>query len=589
MDEKPTGTVTFMFTDVVQSSQLWDGHHDAMQTAMAEHDELMRSSVAAHRGVVVKQTGDGIFAVFASAFDSVEAGVDVQASIAERSWPGLPEGIEVRIGIHTGEAELRDGDYFGASVTRAARVMGLAGGGEVLVSASTYQVVVDRLAGGLALHDVGQRDLRGLSRPERVFSLSAGDAHQLSSSPSSSTSTHTPAPRAVWIAVLPFENIGDDPDREYFAGGITEDIMTGLAACRSLRVVARSSSFQFKGSGKTSREVARELGARFVLEGSVRCAGGRIRVTTRLIDASDGHQLWADRSDGDMADIFDLQDEITRNVVGAIDPAIRLAEAERVTRTRPDSLDAWDHVQQGWSALWKYKRASTAEAIGHFRTAVSNAPDYAEAHAGLALAEALNAWLWFSPDPRVSLETALEMAKRAVELDDRDAMSHSAFAWVSYALGRLRTAAGAAERAIALNPSLADAYIVGGVAIAHGGDPASGIELIVRGMELSPMHPMSNWFFGGKAIAHFLLHENDAAIADARTALQIRHGYLFARVVLVASLVEVEQIDEARRELSVILSLEPEFSAARLDLYTFSDPTALPRLLSGLRSAGLGD
>lgn len=589
MTRYPSGTVTFLFTDVVGSSRLWEEHYEAMHRAMAGHDAIVKQAVAA-AGVFIKQTGDGAFAVFSSAFDAIEAATTIQRDLA--ALPGeSPPGFAVRIGVHTGEAELRDGDYFGSTVNRAARVMSTAGGGEVLLSAATQEVVRDRLPAGLALQDAGERELRGMSRPEHVFVLSASDeyAAQLDRSPPTPKIevADEEARRAAWIAVLPFENMSGDLEQDYFAEGISEDVITRLSAFRSLRVIARTSSFRYKGSQASISRIAADLGVRFVLEGSVRKAGDRVRVTAQLVEAPARHHVWADRYDARLDDIFDVQDEITSSIVVAVHPAIRVVESERVRKARPESMDAWDHVQRGWSEFFTHKKHANKAAVAHFEAAVGLDPEYAEAHAGLSSAHAFAAWLLWADDPHAALDLAYAEARRAVALDPRDAMSHTTLAVATYAMGRLDASAQAAERAIEFNPSLPTAHLFGGVAKIHGGRPEEGIRMIDRALVLNPRDPGAHWFHGGRAIGNFLIGDHESAVADARRGISLRYGYLFGRVVLTASLAEMGRIDEAREEMAVILSIQPDFSPAFLDLYTFSNEADRRRLVDGLRAAGL--
>lgn len=389
--------------------------------------------------------------------------------------------------------------------------------------------------------------------------------------------------RAVWIAVLPFDNIGEDPDEEYFADGITEDVITGLSAYRSMRVIARSSSFRYRGSESTIPAIAEELGVQYVLEGSVRRSGTRVRVTAQLIEAPDHHHIWADRYDSDLEDIFEAQDRITASIVAAIDPAIR---ADYMTRPHPENLRAWDHVQRAWYQHWKAKAEACRTAVDHFRQALEIDAGYAEAHAGLATALALGVWLLWSDDPSSDLEAAETHAKRAVHLDDRDAWGHDAMAMVAYVQGRMELTIKEADRAIRLNPSLAVAYMLAGVGRIHGGDPEAGIPLMTKAMEISPQDPFNTWFFGGRAIGHLLAGHYEDAAADARHAIRTRYGYLMGRVILVVALVQLGHLEEAEAELASILDIDPGFSTDYLSRYTFSGKQR-EMFESSLRAAGL--
>lgn len=374
--------------------------------------------------------------------------------------------------------------------------------------------------------------------------------------------------RAVWIAVLPFENLGNDPEQEYFADGIAEDVITGLSAYHSLRVIARSSSFQYRGSELNLLEIAQRLDVRFLLEGSVRVSGKRVRVTAQLIEVPDRHHIWADRYEADIEDIFEAQDRITSSIVAAIDPAIR---ASQVTRPHPKEIKAWDLVQKGWYEAWKAKPESYKRAIQHFRDGIDLDPEYAEAHAGLATSLAFGVWLRWAKNPVEDLRQAETHAKKAIDLDERDAMGHESLSMVAYAQGRMPLTIKEGDRAIALNPSRAVAHMLAGAGRIHGGDPEGGIPFMDRAMELSPQDPFNTWFLGGRAIGHLLGGHYAEATDDARTAIATRYGYLMGRVILVVALVQLQRDDDANSELAALLEIDPDFSVEYLARYTLTD------------------
>jgi adenylate cyclase len=588
MSGYPVGTVTFLFTDIVGSSELWERNHDAMQSAMTVHDRIVQQCVDLHSGVEVKHTGDGIFAVFTSAFDAVAASYDLQAAMLAEDWGELGS-FTIRCGLHTGEAQLRAEDYFGPEVNRAARVMSLAGSAQTLVSHTTRGIVQDRLPTSLRLVSFGEHELKGLNRPEQIFELvgsevSRTDDREETPARASGDSTR----RAARIAVLPFENSGGNPDEDFFGDGISEDVISALAAWRSLRVTARTSSFLYKKATSTIAEIARDLAVDYVLEGSVRRAAGRVRVTAQLVDGATGHPVWAERYDEELDDIFEVQDQITQGIVVAIDPAIRSADTERAARGRHENLDAWDHLQRGWSFFYRYKPDANVKSRESFKAAIEVDGGYAQAYAGLSQTHFCDAWLRWSDDASDSLDSSYRFAQRALELDDRDALSHVSLGFASYGLGRMTQVVQAADRATELNPSLAPAWILGGTARAHGGiDAAAGAAMCTRAIELDPRNPMAMWALGGRAICHFMSHELDSAVDDARASVASRHGYLMGRVILVASLVELGRSDEARRELDVLLELRPDFTTDFLALYTFDVPKDRQRFVDSLRSAGL--
>jgi len=587
----PTGTVTFLFTDVVDSSRLWEKHPDAMRHAMGVHDEVMRELIEANSGLMVKQTGDGAFAVFDSAMDATTAATAIQAALTAQSW-GPAAALSIRMGLHTGEAELRNSDYFGSAVNRAARVMGLAQGGHTYLSAATAELVKNQLSDGMSLRDLGDKDLRGMDRSEHIFELTdvgQGDETESASiEPSRSKGPdNDEARRATWIAVLPFDNMSGDPDQEYFSDGISEDIITGLSAWRSLRVVSRTSSFHYRGTDLSIAQIAEDLGVQYVLEGSVRNAGGRVRVTAQLIEGATDHHVWADRYDDELADIFNVQDQMTHNIVTAIDPAIRDAAADRSARLQPDNLEAWDHVQRGLSLLLTHRKETNVEARRHFESAVELDPDYAQAHAGLSWAHSLDAWLNWVAERSVSIDLAYDEAKRAVKYDNHDPVCHFALALANFAMRRMDATLRSAERAIELNPSLAFGHFLAGAAKIHSGSPEQGLEMATYAIALSPRDPALAWFVGLLANGQFLLENYSDAAREARAAIKIRHGYLFGRVVLTSSLAHLGDIEGARAELDEILRLSPTFTTDLLDAYSYADENVQHRLIEGLRLAGL--
>lgn len=528
-----------------------------------------------HRGRVVDDPGDNFLLEFPSASDAVECALEIQdlTTRGDRS-PNRPR-MELRVGIHVGEVILDQGRIYGDGVNIAARLEALAAPGGICIS----KTVRDQLAGPLELSDLGERRLKNVAEPISVYAIGPTRAPLPGGAESESQ-------RAAWIAVLPLANLSGD-DQTYFADGITEDLMTRLSANRSLRVISRNSSFRYRESQLSASQIAEELGVRFLLQGSVRRSGDRVRVNARLIEAPAEQHVWADRYDVQLTDVLEAQDQIINGIAVAIDPAIRSAEVTRLRASTTENWTAWERVQRGWHEHYKFKPEANREALTHFTQALAIDPGYAEAHAGVAHAHFGDAWLLWSDDPPGSAWQAYEAAQRAVSLDDRNALCHLSLSLANYAMGRLGGTLRSAERAIELNPSLAMAYVMAAGAKTHGGKPAEGLVLANQALELNPRDPALNWFLGMKALSEFLLGDHSSAERDARRALEIRHGYLFGRVILVASLVESGRLDDARAELKTILQLDPDFTPTRLDAYIFDDPSHRDRLLRGLSVAGL--
>ncbi len=576
--------VAIVSADVAGYSRLISLDEVATVRTLTSYRETMSELVVQHRGRVVDNPGDNALLEFPSATDAVQCAIQIQEAITERNQDvPADRKMEFRIGVHLGEVMVEGDRIYGEGVNVAARLEAMADVGGVCVSKTIRDQVVSKI--DATFTDLGEQTLKHIPEPVHAYRVDM-DAD-----------TPTPVPpvestddaRAAWIAVLPFDNLSGDPDQDYFADGIAEDVITRLSAFRSLRVIARTSSFRYRGTDAAIPDIAEELGVRFVLEGSVRRAGDRVRVTAQLIDATDQHHVWADRYDEDLTDIFELQDQITRSIVSAINPAIRAAEVQRVARVRPDNLDAWDHVQRGTLEMHKHKKDANVEARRHFHAAIDLDPGYGEAHAGLAWAYFWEAFLYWSEEPPVTLELAYQEAKRAIELDQLDAASHGALAAVSIWLKRLDAALSAAEQAIRLNPSLASGHFLGGVAQKYLGHPKEGIEMMSRAIALSPHDPSLNWFYGARGLGHFMLGQLEEAVVDARTGIHIRYGYLLARVVLIASLVEMEKLAEAQTELQILLDIRPDFTLSLFDGYPFTEATDhhRERLIAGLMAAGL--
>lgn len=532
---------------------------------LTEYRALISRLVQSRGGRVVDNPGDNALLEFPSATAAVECSIAVQDEVRKRNT-AAERPMELRIGIHLGEVMVEDGRIYGDGVNVAARLEAIAPVGGICISKSVHDQVVSKL--DAEFEDIGEHHLKNIRQPVHAFSV--GGSTQLDNVAAAVAADEADAldQRAVWIAVLPFDNIGNNPDQDYFADGITEDVITGLSGYRSLRVTARSSSFRYRDSGLPVPQIAEELGVRFILEGSVRRAGNRVRVTAQLIEAPDRHHIWADRYDSDLDDVFDAQDRITSSIVAAIDPAIR---SDHVSRPHPGDLTTWDHVQHGLFEQGKAKPAAHREALRHFHRAIELDPGSAISHAGLSWSLGSAVWLRWSDDPAKDLELAEVHAKRAVELDDRDALGHQSLALVAYARGRMDLVVKETDRALRLSPSLATAYMLGSVGRSHGGDPEAGIPMMTKAIELSPQDPWITWFYGGRAIGHLLAGHYEDAVVDARKAVKTRYGYLMGRVILTVALVQLGRMDEANRELATLLEIDPGFQTDYLSRYTFTD------------------
>jgi TolB-like protein/Flp pilus assembly protein TadD len=388
------------------------------------------------------------------------------------------------------------------------------------------------------------------------------------------------------IVVLPFVNMSGDAEQEYFADGIAEDIITGISKLRWFFVIARNSAFTYKGRAVDVKKVASELGVRYVLEGSVRKGGNRVRITAQLIDAATGNHIWADRYDGDLSDVFALQDDITRKVVAAIEPKLLEAEGIRSQGRSPEDFDAWETVAHANSLFWRVTRSEGESAIAMLRNAVRRYPGYGPAHSTLAFMLIVSGYLgWDVIEPRT--KEALSLATRAAELDHSDPWAHLALGYVALSLRRTEEAAEEFRRAIELNPNFAAAHGYLGFAQAMAGDTEHAIVHVEQAIRMSPHDPQNAIFNVGLAVAHYLAGRYDEAIAFGRKALQQRVGMTGGHRIYVASLAQAGRLEEATTALERLRELQPELSIAWCKQYVPYTPATLEAFLDGMRKAGL--
>src|SRR5262245_60727245 len=478
--------------DVVGFSRLTGADEDrTLARLRALRSDLIDPTIAVYNGRVVKRTGDGAIVEFRSVVEAVRCAIEIQNSMIERN-AGLPpeRRIEFRIGIHLGDVvEESDGDLMGDGVNIAARLEGVAQPGAICLSVDAYRQVRSRL--DLAISDLGETRLKNIAEPVHIYSLQVrsgmvGKAIALAGTPAAGLSF----PDKPSIAILPFQNMSGDAEQEYFADGMVEDIITALSRFRALSVIARNSSFVYKGRAVDVRQVSRELGVRYVLEGSVRKAANRIRITAQLINASTGAHLWAERSDGGLEDIFDLQDQVTMRVVGEIAPKLEQAEIDRAKRKPTDRLDAYDYYMRGRANLNRGTREATDEALGQFYQALQIDPDFASACAMAAwshLWRKVNGWM---TDRSQEIAEGARLAHRAVELgaDDDVALTRGGHALGHFA-DDLDGGMTLLDRALVLNPNLASAWFLGGFLRVWNGDSNGATEYFERAMRLSPLDP----------------------------------------------------------------------------------------------------
>jgi adenylate cyclase len=576
-----------LVADVVGYSRLMgadeEGTHVALKTLRRE---IADPKIVEHRGRIVQTAGDGLLVEFASVVDAVRCAVEMQREMAARS-AGVPSErrIEFRIGINLGDIMVDENDLFGDGVNVAARLETLAEPGGICVSRVVRDQVRDKLA--VSFEDMGEQRVKNIARPVRAYRMLLAER---TSAPSNPLDTAAPRPLLTdrpSIAVLPFKNVSGDPEQEYFVDGITEDIITALSKWRWFLVISRNSTFAYKAKPVNLRQIRCDLDVRYVLQGSVRKAGQRVRITSQLIDAATGIHLWAERYDHELTDIFAVQDEITSRVVVAIEPALSRAESRRGAAKRPEHMGAWDYCQRGFWHLNKLTATDGAAAYGLFKTAVALDPTLAEAYLGLARALIVQ-WEYGSIEELApSVREARESAIQAAALDGENPYAQYVLAQTSHWAGDVRAAIAFASRAIELNENFALGYFYLGIALSLDGRHEEALEALETGLRLSPRDPRASTWLANKARVLYHLRRYAEAIEAASAARRIRpHAY--GSLVLVASCAQLGRDKEAATALAEIPTLpggSAKITRGYLDRY--SNPAAREHMAEGLRKAGV--
>jgi adenylate cyclase len=582
--------------DVVGYSRLTGADEDrTLARLRALRSDLIDPTIAVHHGRIVKRTGDGALVEFRSVVDAVRCAIEVQNGMVERN-AGLPpeRRIDFRIGIHLGDiVEESDGDLMGDGVNIAARLEGIAKPGGICLSEDAFRQVKARL--NVAVNDLGATQLKNIPDPIRVYSLEVGVAAQAESATQSGPAASEKAsalalPDKPSIAVLPFQNMSGDPEQEYFADGIVEDIITALSRFRQLFVIARNSTFVYKGRAIDVKQVGRELGVRYVLEGSIRKSGNRVRITGQLIDAATGAHLWADRFDGALEDVFDLQDQVTTNVVGAIAPKLEDAEIERIKRKPTESLDAYDLYLRGVACFRHYNnREQLREAQRLFHKAIERDPEFAAPYGMAAWCYVpLRALGWIS-DFAQDAADATRLAEGAAKFgkDDAVALCGAGFAMANF-IGDLDRGATLMDRARTLNSNLAAAWMGSGWISVRLGEPELGLERLKHAMRLSPFDPRNYVIYGATAAAHFFAGRYDEASSWADKAERERSHYATGPLFAAASHAQAGRFAEAHNALARLHLIDPGLRLSNLkDWIALRRPQDLTRFEDGLRKAGL--
>lgn len=547
--------------------------------------EILEPLITEHRGRIVKLMGDGLLVEFASAVDSVVCAMAWQEKVATHEADGdRDKGLRFRIGINLGDVIVEGGDLHGDGVNIAARLEGLAEPGGICLSGDAYRQVKGKTEA--EFEDMGDLALKNVAEPVRVYRIATSRS---STGVASQEANALPLPDKPSIAVLPFDNMSGDPEQEYLADGISEDLITALSKIRWFFVIARNSTFTYKSRAVDVTQVAKDLGVRYVVEGSVRKGGNRVRITAQLIDATTGQHVWAERYDRELADIFALQDEMAQTIVAAIEPELGAAERERAVRKAPENLDAWEIYQRGLWNMWTFIEEDNAEARSLFGRACELDPSFAAAYAHEAYSHYVNVVMGWTADPKASLAAGMTAAKKALVLDDKDAVAYFALGRVQTMLGEHDSAIAALRSSLALNPSFAQAYHGLGMALALAGRLDDAILSFGQAERLSPRDPLFWAFTVTHGMVCILALDFEAAIQLARQTMRIPRatGY-WPHAVLAAALAHTGQIEEARAAVTEALRAKPDLSLSYLkNTLLTKQPEGLEPYLEGLRKAGL--
>jgi TolB-like protein/class 3 adenylate cyclase len=565
--------------DVAGYSRLMGADEEGTHERLKAHlRELIEPKIAEHRGRVVKNTGDGFLAEFASVVDAVRCAVEMQRGMAERN-AGAPaeRRIEFRVGVNLGDVIAEADDIFGDGVNVAARLENLAEPGGLLISNTVHDHVRDRLP--FAFEDLGEHQVKNIARPVHVYRVWEGDAPIEGASPVPPQAL--PLPDKPSIAVLPFANMSGDPEQEYFADGMVEEIITALSRIRWLFVIARNSTFTYKGQAVDVKQVGRDLGVRYVLEGSVRKAAGRVRITAQLIDTTTGAHLWADRFDGSLDDVFDLQDEVASTVAGVIEPALQAAETVRSVARPTNDLTAYDAYLRAFAIVVSSAK-QIPEALRLLEQAILRDPNY-----GLALAWAATCCVRLlldgrSEDPAADRQKGADFARRALKVANNDpgvlVSAAHALAYFGEDIGAMLALV---DRALALNPNFARGWHVSGVLRVDAGQPDLAIAHIETSLRLSPSArvglPLQ--IIG---TAHFLARRFDEAIPKLLLAIQEDASHPLPYRYLAACYAQMGRLDDAREIIARLRTITP---AVMHDARYLRNPEQRELFLSGLRLA----
>jgi adenylate cyclase len=552
---------------------------------LTERRAILDRFIGEHGGRIANTAGDSVLAEFGSAVDAVQCAVDAQHALTEaNSGIAADRRISFRIGVHVGDVMVRGGDLFGDGVNIAARLQSLAQPGGVCVSAATYEQVRKVLL-PLSFEDLGTQRVKNIEEPVRAYAAICAENTAIIAAPKD---TPPPLPDKPSIAVLPFENMSGDPEQEYFADGMVEEIITALSRFKSLFVIARNSSFTFKGKAVDVKEVGRRLGVRYVLEGSVRKAAGKVRITGQLIDAVTGAHIWADRFERDWTDIFALQDEVSVAVVSAIQPRMLQTEIEMTVRRRPENLTAYDFYLRARQQVYLTTREGVAETQRLALRALELDPRFGLVAALAGLCHSRKVSWGYSTDPQFDREEAIRLCHLALSVDDSDADTLAWAAFLSaYMVGDCESGVELADRAVALNPNSFVAWHSRGWVYRGAGLPEEAVRSFERAVRMNPVDPYLHQTLAGMGYALIELGRFDEAIVAAKRAQRQYHSFASTYRCLASAFAHLGRDAEAREAAAHVLEFEPGFTISSWIARGGGGQSNAKLLIEGFRKAGL--
>ncbi len=570
--------VAVFAADVEGYSRLMGADEVGTLRGLTERRAILDRLIGEHRGRIANTAGDSVLAEFGSAVDAVKCAVEAQAALAEANSNLSPESrINFRMGVHIGDVMIRAGDLFGDGVNIAARLQTLANPGAVCISGATYDQVRKVLP--IAFRDLGAQQVKNVKEPVRAYEAGAPTG------PEAAKAMPLALPDKPSIAVLPFQNMSGDPEQEYFADGMVEEIITALSRNQQLFVIARNSSFTFKGKAVDIKEVGRRLGVRYVLEGSVRKAAGKVRITGQLIDAVTGVHLWADKFERELTDVFALQDEVTVAVVSAIQPKVIQTEIAMATR-RSENLTAYDFYLRAMQQLYLATREGTAELIRLADRALELDPRFGLCAGLAAVGHMRNVIFGYAPDPQFDRKEAVRLVHLALSTDSDNAETLG-FACIAsaYMVGDSETEIENADRAVALNPNSFQTWLARGFVYKIAGLPEEALRSFERAIRASPVDPGLHAPFYGIALALIELGRFDEAIVAGKKSQRHNASYASAYRCLACAFAHLGRNAEAREAVARLLETDPSFTISSWIARGGQSNSKL--LIEGLRKAGL--